>query len=309
MRPALRLDADRGAQVDVGGARVLGAHVAPPVQEFGLPVLERALQRLVARKLHVVRNLFVVVDAHQLRGHRLRCGERRDAGPRRLHAFPVEFRLVAAAEHLERTGLAHGIRADEDPVLPRREPTEHARFHRLGAGEAQVGLHPGQRVGREACAFLERDADLVGPIEIVGRGGDEAERHAPRRHRAQSIHRLPLRARSAPSRRRTASRCACARSPSDRRRNSSPTVRSSARRLHRREGKACSCDRRQARARRACRRSTSRGRSAHRACAKSRRAGRASAAACRSSRARTSAKRAFRAPRRRRAPGTHRRWS
>src|SRR5438552_5002671 len=37
--PALRIDADRGAQIDVGSARALGPHLAPPVQELGVPVL------------------------------------------------------------------------------------------------------------------------------------------------------------------------------------------------------------------------------------------------------------------------------
>ena len=69
VRPALRLDADRRAQVDVGLAGAFGPHVAPPVQELGLPVLERALQRLVAGKVDVVGDLLAVIDGH--RGLRL----------------------------------------------------------------------------------------------------------------------------------------------------------------------------------------------------------------------------------------------
>ncbi len=65
MRPALGLDADRGAQVHVGRRRAFRPHVGPPVQELGLPVLERALQRLVAREVHVVRDLLAVIDAHE----------------------------------------------------------------------------------------------------------------------------------------------------------------------------------------------------------------------------------------------------
>ena len=64
MRPAFRLDADRGAEVDVRRARPLGPHVGPPVLEFRLPVLQRALQRQVARKLHVVGDLVAVIDSH-----------------------------------------------------------------------------------------------------------------------------------------------------------------------------------------------------------------------------------------------------
>ena len=65
MRPAFGLDADRGAEVNVGGARPLGPHVGPPVLELGLPVLQRALQRQVARKLHVVGDLVAVINVHE----------------------------------------------------------------------------------------------------------------------------------------------------------------------------------------------------------------------------------------------------
>ena len=40
-------------------------------------------------------------------------------------------------------------RALEDPVLPGGQPAEDLRLHRLGAGEAQVRLHAGERVGRQ----------------------------------------------------------------------------------------------------------------------------------------------------------------
>src|SRR5665811_1408531 len=41
MRPARRLDADRGAQVHVEILRIVGSHVAPPIQKRGLPLLKR----------------------------------------------------------------------------------------------------------------------------------------------------------------------------------------------------------------------------------------------------------------------------
>lgn len=43
VRPALRIDAGGGAQVDVEAVRAVGAHVLPPLQVVGLPALERAL--------------------------------------------------------------------------------------------------------------------------------------------------------------------------------------------------------------------------------------------------------------------------
>jgi hypothetical protein len=64
MGPAGRVDADRGAQVDVEVLRAVGAHVLPPVDELGLPVLQRALQGLVVVEVDVVGDLLAVIDAH-----------------------------------------------------------------------------------------------------------------------------------------------------------------------------------------------------------------------------------------------------
>src|SRR5882757_28401 len=64
LRPPLRIDADGRAQVDIEIERPLGAHVFPPVDELGLPVLECPLQGLVARQVDIVGNLVVVIDAH-----------------------------------------------------------------------------------------------------------------------------------------------------------------------------------------------------------------------------------------------------
>jgi hypothetical protein len=62
VRPALLVDADRGAQEDVVRLEALGAHRAPPVDELRLPLLERALQPLVGREVDVVRDLRGQVD-------------------------------------------------------------------------------------------------------------------------------------------------------------------------------------------------------------------------------------------------------
>src|SRR5216683_8454945 len=92
-----------------------------------------------------------------------------------LHAFPVEAGLVAGAEYLQRTGFAHGIGANEDPVLPSGEAAEDPCFHGLGDTEAEVRFQAGQRVRRQTRALLEGYADFLGPVEVVGRGGDQAE--------------------------------------------------------------------------------------------------------------------------------------
>jgi hypothetical protein len=64
VRPPLAADGDRGAQVHVLG-RHGGTHGLPPVEEVGLPALERALQLAVARQVDVVRDLLAVVDGHR----------------------------------------------------------------------------------------------------------------------------------------------------------------------------------------------------------------------------------------------------
>src|SRR6266576_3435134 len=91
---------------------------------------------------------------------------------------PIEFRFMSCSEYLERARFADSVWTVEDPVLPRGEPAEYARFHRFARPEAQVGLHAGQRVGRQARAFFERDAHFIVPVELVRRGGDEEVRIA-----------------------------------------------------------------------------------------------------------------------------------
>src|ERR1700730_6705114 len=60
--PALRFDTDRRAQPHVGGLEAVGAHLAPPIQIVGQPLLQRPLQFLVFRKIYVVR--YAIVKVH-----------------------------------------------------------------------------------------------------------------------------------------------------------------------------------------------------------------------------------------------------
>src|SRR5438094_920261 len=64
----------------------------------------------------------------------------------------------------------------EDPVLPQAEPAENAGLHRFRPGEAQIGFEPGEGIGRKARPLLEREADLVVPIDLIVARGDEPER-------------------------------------------------------------------------------------------------------------------------------------
>src|SRR4051812_17127663 len=97
------------------------------------------------------------------------------ATPHSLDSRHIEFRLLAAAVAAQRAFLTDRVRALEDPVLPRGEAREDFRFHRLGADEAQVRFHAGEAVGREAGALLQEYADLVVPVDVVEREGDETE--------------------------------------------------------------------------------------------------------------------------------------
>ena len=59
MRPPFRINADSGPHVNlVVILKALRPHVAPPLDVLGLPVLERALQALVAGQVDVVGDLF-----------------------------------------------------------------------------------------------------------------------------------------------------------------------------------------------------------------------------------------------------------
>src|SRR5665647_1678515 len=72
---AVATDGNRRAQVDVLGWQ-RWAELFPPVEELGLPALERALQASIAGEVHVVGNALAVVDRAE-RASRARCG----AGP------------------------------------------------------------------------------------------------------------------------------------------------------------------------------------------------------------------------------------
>src|SRR4051812_29362552 len=93
----------------------------------------------------------------------------------RSDAVEVEAALLAGAVDLERALFADGVRALEDPVLPRGQAAEDTRRQVLAGPEAQVRFEAGERVGRHRGALLDRDPHLVFPVDVVGRSGDEAE--------------------------------------------------------------------------------------------------------------------------------------
>src|SRR5262249_33525467 len=64
-----------------------------------------------------------------------------------LNPLLTEARLHARAVDLERAVRADRVGALEHPVLPGGEPPEDFRLQGFRAGEAQVRLHGGERVG------------------------------------------------------------------------------------------------------------------------------------------------------------------
>src|SRR5712671_5583375 len=89
--------------------------------------------------------------------------------------FPVESCLVAGAKHLECPRLADCIGSDEDPVLPRRQPSEYACLQRLTRTEPKTRLQSGQGVRGESATLFQSDPNLVLPVELVGPRGDQSE--------------------------------------------------------------------------------------------------------------------------------------
>src|ERR1700733_6173883 len=82
------------------------------------------------------------------------------AGRGELDPSRIEHRLLPGAVALERALLADRVRPLEDPVLPRAQPGEDFRFHRLRPGEAQIGFEAGEAVRRKARALFEEHAHL-----------------------------------------------------------------------------------------------------------------------------------------------------
>src|SRR5262245_30135381 len=111
MRPARGIDAHRGPQVDlVAVLESRRAHPAPPIQVGRLPMLERALQALVARQPHVVRN--AISRDHVV----LRTFDARSTYV--LRTFEVKVWTALAAVGHQRALFADRVWPLEDPVLP-----------------------------------------------------------------------------------------------------------------------------------------------------------------------------------------------
>src|SRR5580692_6730687 len=90
-------------------------------------------------------------------------------------SLPVVVRPLAGPVTAQRPVRSRGIGPLENPVLPGGEPAENLRLAGLRAGKAEIGLHAGQRVRREAGPFLDHEPYLVGPVEVVRGLGDQAE--------------------------------------------------------------------------------------------------------------------------------------
>src|SRR6266536_4799455 len=83
-------------------------------------------------------------------------------------SLPVVVGPPAGAVPLQGTVRAGGVRPLEDPVLPAGQPAEDLRLGGLGAAEAVVGLHPGQRVRVERRSE-EHTSELQSRVDLVCR--------------------------------------------------------------------------------------------------------------------------------------------
>src|SRR5437867_1476213 len=70
---------------------------------------------------------------------------------------------------------AHRIGTNENPILPRRQPAKNARLHCFRRGPTEVGFQARQGVRRQCGAAFNRLANLIGPIQLVGGKGYQAE--------------------------------------------------------------------------------------------------------------------------------------
>src|SRR5580704_4274854 len=98
----------------------------------------------------------------------------------------VEARLAAGAVEPQRALFADRIRPLEDPILPGGQPRKDLRFHCLWTAEAKVGLQAGEAVGGETRALLQKQADLILPIDVV-----ESKRHKTELFRPLRVELLP----------------------------------------------------------------------------------------------------------------------
>src|SRR5215467_15909316 len=98
----------------------------------------------------------------------------------------VEARLATGAVQAQGALLADRVRSLENPILPRRQPRKNLRLHGLRAAEAKIGFHTGQGVGGKARALLEKEANLILPVDVI-----ERERHQTELLRLLRIELLP----------------------------------------------------------------------------------------------------------------------
>ena len=66
LRPAFRIDTDRGAQIDKQFLKTFRTHVVPPIEIAGMPAFERLQHLAVAGQIDVVRDFRRVVDVEQI---------------------------------------------------------------------------------------------------------------------------------------------------------------------------------------------------------------------------------------------------
>src|ERR1700736_3809116 len=83
------------------------------------------------------------------------------------NSLPIEFHGCARSVHLERSVRSHGVRTNEDPVLPSRQTAEHSCFEGFAHAKAQICLESGKGIWRKRGTRFDGLAHFVLPIEVV----------------------------------------------------------------------------------------------------------------------------------------------
>src|SRR5262249_31198854 len=100
----------------------------------------------------------------------------------------VEDARLAGTVAAQRALGTGRVRPGEPPVLRGGRRAEVLGVRRSRAGDPQVRLHPGRRVGAGGAPFLARVGVLVAPVQVVGCERDRARvRGSPRLDRAPGL--------------------------------------------------------------------------------------------------------------------------
>src|SRR5207245_100034 len=157
LRPALRIHAHRGAQIDLRRLEPVRAHVLPPRDELRLPLLEGALQAAILAEADVVRDPLRVVDRRHhtlLRSNSLRWPvpytTSAPFGPTAFARWKIQFCHADSPPKL----LVSSVSRPPHRTVRREDELEQR------AGEARARLDEREHRARGDVEALERALEI-----------------------------------------------------------------------------------------------------------------------------------------------------